>query len=101
MAERIANTVFLKILPVLLTAGIIWIMSSINGMQVQMVRIGELVNKNQEMLKESVQTIKHQQMVVVDQTITSRLLQAEFEQLQSDLAMIDVELTALERRVED
>ncbi len=84
MPESIANTVFMKILPVLLTAAIIWMMSSINNMQVKMVRIDEQVIASHRLLQTTATSLDSVEATIVNQQITVTLLQHQLETLRRD-----------------
>lgn len=79
MQDNVGNTIFMKILPVLLTGAIVWMISSINTVQVDSVRMVELLNKNQQMIDENAKTSESHEKQIVDLTISLALLQADME----------------------
>ncbi len=84
MPESIANTIFMKILPVLLTAAIIWMMTSINTMQVQAVRIEEQVNASHKLLTTTSLAIEKLESKAVTQQISISLIEHQIMTLRKD-----------------
>ncbi len=84
MPESIANTIFMKILPILLTASIIWMMTSINTMQVQAVRIEEQVNASHKLLTTTSIAIEKLESKAVTQQIAISLLEQQILTLRKD-----------------
>lgn len=84
MPETVANTIFMKILPVLLTAAIIWMMSSINSMQVQSVRIEQQVIESHKLLTTTSAAIEKLESKTVTQQIAISLLEQQILTLRKD-----------------
>ncbi len=84
MPESIANTIFMKILPVLLTAAIIWMMTSINTMQVQAVRIEEQVTASHKLLTSTSIAIEKLESKSTAQQISLSLLEHQIMTIRKD-----------------
>ncbi len=77
----LTNTVFMKILPLLLSGAIVWIISSINSMQVQSARIEIRVIENQNLLKATSNKIDNLEDKTITQQIAISLLEQELDSL--------------------
>ncbi len=80
----LTNTIFMKILPLLLSGAIVWIISSINSMQVQSARIEIRVIENQNLLKNTSDKIDNLENKTVTQQISISLLEQELVSLRKE-----------------
>ncbi len=80
----LTNTLFMKILPLLLSGAIVWIISSINSMQVQSARIEIRVIENQNLLKNTSDKIDNLENKTVTQQISISLLEQELVSLRKE-----------------
>ena len=85
MSESMSNTLFMKILPVLLSGAIAWMMTSINSMQVQTVRIEEQVTASHKLLTTTSLAIDKLESKSVTQQIAISLLEHEINALKASL----------------
>ncbi len=80
MSDTITNTIFLKVVPVLLTASIIWMATTLTTMHVDVARMEERLAT----IEKSTLKMESLQKGIIDVQITTRLLEAELDVVQRD-----------------
>ncbi len=89
MAENnktdISNTLFMKIIPVLLTAAIIWMMTSINDLQVQNVRMEQQLTESYKLLQLTSLSLDKLETQFVTQKIDVSLIKQQIDVIKRDI----------------
>ena len=87
MQPSLTDTVFMRILPVLLTAAIMWMMTSINTLQVQNVRMEQQLIENHNLLRSSSDSLEKVESKIITQQISITLLEQQLGVLRRDLEL--------------
>ena len=81
MPENMSNTIFFKILPVLLAAAIVWMMTSINNLQIELARIQEQQKDSYQLLQITLSSVEKLETKIVTQQIELKVLEGQLTSL--------------------
>lgn len=84
MNDKLADTLFIRVLPVLLSGAIVWMMTSINDMQIQNARIEQQIVESHKLLTLTSKSIKELETNIVTQKIELSLVKEQVKSLRAE-----------------
>lgn len=93
MARSVVDAIFFKILPTILGLGLMWIITSVNALQIETAKIDLLLTKNHEILEKTSIKMDALETKVVSSQIDVKVLETKLEEVGNEIDLFRQTLT--------